>query len=67
MNSSKLSEREVRLVRYALEFLESSLDANLAAEAGQEIAPETQTSGEPLPDVQVMIRRLKLKLRGIPD
>ncbi len=63
MNAVELSEREMRLVRYALEFLETSLDAHLSIEVGQEIAPDTQTSGEPLPDAQAAIRSLKSRLR----
>jgi hypothetical protein len=65
MNAIELSDREARLVRYALGYLESSLDDALTTEAAQEIAPDTQATGEPLPNVQEMIRRLRSKL-GVP-
>lgn len=58
----ELTEREVRLVRYALLFLRSSLDADLTVEAAQEMAPETQHTGDPLPDVPEAIAAVLQKL-----
>lgn len=58
----ELTEREIRLVRYALGFLQTSLDPGLAIEAAQEIAPETQSTGEPLPDVPAAIAGVLRKL-----
>jgi hypothetical protein len=58
-----LTRREARLLRYALGFLESSLDESLLVEAAQEAAPETQTSGEPLPDVHRLIEVIRMKLK----
>jgi hypothetical protein len=46
-----------------LGYLENSLDADLTTEAAQEIAPETQVTGDQPPDVPEMIRRLVSKLR----
>lgn len=60
----ELTTREARLVRYALGFLESSLDDSLVIEVAQETAPETQASGEPLPDVRELIKVIREKLRG---
>lgn len=50
-----LTGRESRLVAYALGFLRSSLDGDLEIEVAQEVAPETQDSGEALPDVKQLI------------
>ncbi len=58
----ELTEREIRLVRYALGFLQSALDPDLSVEAAQEIAPETQLTGAALPDVPTMIATLLQKL-----
>ena len=58
----QLTDREVRLVRYALGFLRTSLDPDLRTEAAQEMAPETQHTGEPLPDVSAAIGVLLDKL-----
>ena len=52
---TELSVQELRLVRYALIHLKSSLDAGLAVEVAQEVAPETQSTGEDLPDVVTLI------------
>jgi hypothetical protein len=57
-----LTDREFRLVRYALGFLQASLDPDLLIEAAQEMAPETQHTGEPLPDVAAGITSLLQKL-----
>lgn len=54
--------REMRLIRYALGYLEVSLNGDLEVEAAQEVAPETQRSGEPLPDVRELIKSLRQKL-----
>ena len=62
MNEIDLDIRELRLLRYALGFLESSLDPDLTVEAAQELAPETQATNDPLPDVRDLIHRLKSKL-----
>jgi hypothetical protein len=58
----ELTEREIRLIRYALHFLKSSLDPDLSAEAAQEMAPETQQTGEPLSNVPAAIDSLLNKL-----
>lgn len=60
----ELSDREVRLLRYALGFPESLLDKELIIEAAQEAAPETQRSGEPLPDVRELIAAARRKLQA---
>ncbi|MDY3551362.1 hypothetical protein R5W24_000438 [Gemmata sp. JC717] len=60
---TQLTDREVRLLCYALDFLRSSLDPDLMTEAAQEMAPETQQTGEPLPDVPGAITRLLDKLK----
>jgi hypothetical protein len=64
----ELTDREIRLVRYALGFLRSSLDRDLLVEVGQEIAPETQHTGEPLPDVpeaiETLLKRVPLTRRS---
>ena len=58
----ELTERETRLVRYALLFLRSSLAAALTVEAAQEMAPDTQRTGTPLPDVPEAIAAVLQKL-----
>ena len=62
MSGVDFDNRELRLLRYALGFLESSLDPDLAIEAAQETWPDTQTTGQPLPDVREQIQQLKSKL-----
>jgi hypothetical protein len=57
-----LTSRELRLLRYSLGFLQSELDADLQVEVAQEMAPETQATGEPLPNVRDAIRDLQAKL-----
>jgi hypothetical protein len=57
-----LSDSETRLLRYALEHLAGSLDADLAVEVGQEVAPHLQDSARPLPDVAALVERLRAKL-----
>ena len=59
------TDRELRLLRYSLGYLSVSLDADLTVEAAQEMAPETQHSGEPLPDVPAAIASLTEKLRRL--
>lgn len=60
-----LTDRELRLLRYALGFLSVNLDADLTIEAAQEMAPETQHTGDPLPDVPAAIASLTEKLRHL--
>ena len=64
MSLVAFDQREVRLIRYALGFLEVSLDRDLLVEAAQEVYPETAESREPLPDVRVLIESLRRKLTG---
>jgi hypothetical protein len=60
-----LTPRELRLVRYALAFLKTELDTDLSVEAAQEMAPETQASGEPLPDVATAIDATRGKVERL--
>jgi hypothetical protein len=62
MMTTELEQHELQLIRYALGYLEVSLDPDLTVEAAQEAAPETQQTGEPLPDVRAMIAGIKKKL-----
>ena len=64
MHDVSFSSRERRLLRYALGYLEVSLDPDLVVEAAQETAPETQEPGDPLPDVRAMTLQLKAKFVG---
>jgi hypothetical protein len=62
LKMQQLTDREIRLLRYALGFLRTSLDDDLRLEVAQEMAPETQRNGEPLPDVAGAIVKLLEKL-----